>query len=154
MSHVFRITLYIYSTEFKPKEKKLLDHAFHMSLFAAEANKQWAERQDAVAAAGGEREYLTALRIQKAFDAQRAARQAAAAMRQQEQLAEARQAKQAEQAVSALSADAARLSLTRVYIVGLEPRQPGETTPQYKARVKEHMRMKRQQKNTFNAAPE
>jgi len=96
-----------------------------------EAKRQWAEREEAVAAAGGELRYLEALRLQKGFDSKK--QQTERAHRAQK----AQQAQQAQQVLERL----ARMGLTRVQVV--EPRQPGESTPQYKQRIKEHLQKKR-----------
>ncbi len=110
-----------------------------MSVFAAEAKRQWQEREEAVAAAGGEVQYLQALRLQKSFDAKRRqverAREAERARQAQEEAQRERQARQA------LNERLARMGLTRVQLV--EPRQPGESTPQYRQRIKEHLQKKR-----------
>lgn len=100
-----------------------------MSVFAAEAKRQWREREEAVAAAGGEVQYLQALRLQKSFDAKR---------RQAER---AREAEKARQAQEEAQRERQGMGLTRVQLV--EPRQPGESTPQYKQRIKEHLQKKR-----------
>jgi len=109
-----------------------------MSVFAAEAKRQWQEREEAVAAAGGEVQYLQALRLQKVFDAKR---------RQTERAREAERARQAreeaQRAQQALNERLARMGLTRVQVVGLEPKQPGESAAQYKKRIKEHLQKKR-----------
>ena len=99
-----------------------------MSVFAVEAKRQWAEREEAVAAAGGELRYLEALRLQKGFDSKK---------QQTERAHRAQKAQQAQQVLERL----ARMGLTRVQVV--EPRQPGESTPQYKQRIKEHLQKKR-----------
>lgn len=99
-----------------------------MSVFAAEAKRQWKEREEAVAAAGGECLYLQALRLQKSFDAKRQ---------------QAERTQRAQRAQQALDERLARMGLTRVQVVGLEPRRPEESTPQYKQRIKEHLQKKR-----------
>ena len=109
-----------------------------MSVFAAEAKRQWQEREEAVAAAGGEVQYLQALRLQKSFDAK--TQQAERARQARES---AQRAQQAQQAQQALDERLARMGLTRVQVVGLEPRRPEESTPQYKQRIKEHLQKKR-----------
>lgn len=109
-----------------------------MSVFAAEAKRQWQEREEAVAAAGGEFRYLQALRLQKSFDAKR---------RQAERAREAERARQtreeAQRVQQALNERLTRMGLTRVQVVGLEPKQPGESAKQYKQRIKENLKKKR-----------
>ena len=112
-----------------------------MSVFAAEAKRQWQEREEAVAAAGGGLRYLQALRLQKSFDAKR--RQAESA-REAEKARQAREeAQRVQRAQQALNERLARMGLTRVQVVGLEPKQPGKSAKQYKQSIKENLKKKR-----------
>lgn len=112
-----------------------------MSIFAAEAKRQWALREEAVIAAGGEEAYLQALRLQTSHDATRATQ-----LRQQRVLAEQAANSDAALAHAAdLSAGVERLALNRICVVGLEPRQPHESFVQYKARIKKTLHEKRQE---------
>ena len=124
-----------------------------MSVFEEEANSQWEERMTCVAAAGGEREYLEALKRQKKHDATRntnrypASKSMPDSMPPRDDMSTLAAALGGMGALQLATRDArdfeTREFRRKTQIPGLEPRQTGETVHQYKQRVRRNLKRKR-----------